>query len=233
MERVLEKLEGVEKALHRSNAASSSQSIPPSGPVIPLAALLPHNPVVSPARSDRPLPAGAGFVGADGGDPWAQFVPPRPLPAPRDLTVSARRAHAFAFPPAMKEVPTATLARLWSLAECLQSLELILLESHDSMILLESHDSMSVTPPSTFSKRPRAKCHTTASTLFSYVSSMQVAPSSGVVSANQLAVKALDLRALVATHGTPVDVVGAIASVVRQMWLTTHETLGELGADRM
>ncbi|CAI5487518.1 unnamed protein product [Closterium sp. Naga37s-1] len=71
MERVLEKLDGVEKALHRSNAASSSRSIPPSGRVAPLAALLPHNPVGSPARSDRPLPAGGGFVGAAGGDPWA------------------------------------------------------------------------------------------------------------------------------------------------------------------
>ncbi|CAI7914274.1 unnamed protein product [Closterium sp. NIES-54] len=122
MERVLKKLDGVEKALHRSHAGSSSQSAPPAAPVVPLTALLPHNPVGSPVCSDRPLPAGTGFVGAGGGDPWAQFVPPRPLPTPRDLAVSARRARTFAFPPLMKQVPTATLAHLWSLAECMLSL---------------------------------------------------------------------------------------------------------------
>ncbi|CAI7785348.1 unnamed protein product, partial [Closterium sp. NIES-54] len=120
MERVLKKLDGVEKALHRSHAGSSSQSAPPAAPVAPLAALLPHNPVGSLARSAHPLPAGTGFVGAGGGDPWAQFALPRPLPAPRDLAVSARRSRASAFPPQMKPVPTATLAHLWSLAECLK-----------------------------------------------------------------------------------------------------------------
>ncbi|CAI7869137.1 unnamed protein product [Closterium sp. NIES-54] len=224
MEQVLKKLDGVEKALHRSHAGSSSQSALPAAPVAPLAALLPHNPVGSPARSVRPLPAGTGFVGAGGGDPWAQFAPPRPLPAPRDLAVSARRSRASALPPQMKPVPTATLAHLWSLAECLQSLELILQESHGSML---------ETPPSTFSQMPRARCHAAASALFSFVSPLQVAPSPGVVSATLLAETALGLRTLVATRGTPVDVVGATASVVRQMWLTTREMLGELEADRM
>ncbi|CAI7773635.1 unnamed protein product [Closterium sp. NIES-53] len=214
----------LKKALHRSHAGSSSQSAPPAAPVAPLAALLPHNPVGSPARSVRPLPAGTGFVGAGGGDPWAQFAPPRPLPAPRDLAVSARRSRASAFPPQMKPVPTATLAHLWSLAECLQSLELILQESHGSML---------ETPPSTFSQMPRVTCHAAASALFSFVSPLQVAPSPGVVTATLLAETALGLRTLVATRGTPVDVVGATASVVRQMWLTTREMLGELEADRI
>ncbi|CAI5993124.1 unnamed protein product [Closterium sp. NIES-65] len=84
-------------------------------------------------RSERPLPTGIGFVGAGGGPPWAQFASPRPLPAPRDLAVSSHRARAYALLPPMKEVPTATLARLWSLAASLQSLERILQESFDSM----------------------------------------------------------------------------------------------------
>ncbi|CAI5983267.1 unnamed protein product [Closterium sp. NIES-64] len=84
---------------------------------------------------ERPLPAGMGFVGAGGGPPWAQFAPPRPLPAPRDLAVSSHRALASALLPPMKEVPTATLARLWSLAASRQSLERILQESFDSMPL--------------------------------------------------------------------------------------------------
>ncbi|CAI5932260.1 unnamed protein product [Closterium sp. NIES-65] len=86
-------------------------------------------------RHERPLPAGMGFVGAGGGPPWAQFAPPHPLPAPRDLRVSTHRARASALLPPMKEVPTATLARLWSLAASLQSLERILQESFDSMPL--------------------------------------------------------------------------------------------------
>ncbi|CAI7873530.1 unnamed protein product [Closterium sp. NIES-53] len=224
MEQVLKKLDGVEKALHRSHAGSSSQSAPPAAPVAPLTALLPHNPVESSARSARPLPAGTGFVGAGGGDPWALFAPPRPLPTPRDLAVSARRSRASAFPPQMKPVPTVTLAHLWSLAQCLQSLELIFQDSHGSML---------ETPPSTLSHMPRARCHAAASALFSYVSPLQVAPSPGVVSATQMAEKALDLRTLVATRGNPVDVVSATTSVVRQMWLTMRETLGELEADRL
>ncbi|CAI5982669.1 unnamed protein product [Closterium sp. NIES-65] len=82
---------------------------------------------------ERPLPAGMGFVGAGGGPPWAQFAPLRPLPAPRDLALSSHRARASALLPPMKEVPTATLARLWSLAASLQSLERTLEESFDSM----------------------------------------------------------------------------------------------------
>ncbi|CAI5951488.1 unnamed protein product [Closterium sp. NIES-65] len=97
--------------------------------------------------------AGAGFVGAGGGDPWAAYAPLRPRSPPRDLAVSSRRTRAAAVLPPMKEVPTVTLARLWSLAESLQSLELI---------LLESHGSMAVTPPSTFSQMPRARCHAAA-----------------------------------------------------------------------
>ncbi|CAI5978163.1 unnamed protein product [Closterium sp. NIES-65] len=224
LERVLRRLDGVEKALHRSNAEASSHSVPPAGPVVPLAALLPHNPEGSLARPGRPLPAGAGFVGAGGGDPWAAYAPLRPRSPPHDLAVSSRRTRAAGVLPPTKEVPTVTLARLWSLAESLQSLELI---------LLESHGSMAVTPPSTFSQMPRARCHAAASALFSYVSPLQVAPSPGVVSATQLAEKALDLKTLVGSRGTPVDVVGATASVVRLMWLTTRETLGELEADRM
>ncbi|CAI6002711.1 unnamed protein product [Closterium sp. NIES-65] len=216
LERVLRRLDGVEKALHRSNAEASSHSVLPAGPVVPLAALLPHNPEGSLARPGRPLPAGAGFVGAGGGDPWAAYAPLRPRSPPRDLAVSSRRTRAAAVLPRLKEVPTVTLARLWSLAESLQSLELI---------LLESHGSMAVTPPSTFSQMPRARCHAAASALFSYVSPLQVAPSPGVVSATQLAEKALDLKTLVGSRGTPVDVVGATASVVRLMWLTKRETL--------
>ncbi|CAI7856657.1 unnamed protein product [Closterium sp. NIES-54] len=113
------KVDGVEKALHRSHAGSSSQSAPPATPDAPFAVLLPHNLVGSPARSASPLPAGTGFVGAGGGDLWAQFASPRPLPAPRDLAVLARRSRVSAFPPQMKPVPTATLAHLWSLAGCL------------------------------------------------------------------------------------------------------------------
>ncbi|CAI5479245.1 unnamed protein product [Closterium sp. Yama58-4] len=224
MDRLFQRLDGVEKALHRVNAESSSQTAPPAAPVTPLAALLPHNPEGSLVRPGRPLPAGACFQGAGGGDPWGPFVPPRPALPPRDHAVTSRRARSTAALPPTKEVPTATLARLWSLAESLQSLE---------QILLESHGSMSVTPPSTFSQIPRAKCHAAASTLFAYVSPLQVAPSPGVVSATQLAEKALDLKTLVAARGTPVDVVGATASVVRLMWLTTREMLGELEADRM
>ncbi|CAI5962966.1 unnamed protein product [Closterium sp. NIES-64] len=139
---------------------------------------------------ERPLPAGMGFVGAGGGPPWAQFAPPRPLPAPRDLAVSSHRARASALLPPMKEVPTATLARLWSLAASLQSLERILQE-------------------------PGADCHAAASALFALVTPLQVAPSPGATSASQLADSALALRTLVAGRGTPVDVVGATVSVVR------------------
>ncbi|CAI5498713.1 unnamed protein product [Closterium sp. Naga37s-1] len=133
--RLLDRLDDVEKELHRSRAGSASPSAPRAAPVVPLSALLPHNPFGSPARSERPLPAGMGFVGAGGGPPWAQFAPPHPLPAPRDLAVSSHRARASALLPPMKEVPTATLARLWSLAASLQSLERILQESFDSMPL--------------------------------------------------------------------------------------------------
>ncbi|CAI5957936.1 unnamed protein product [Closterium sp. NIES-64] len=131
--RLLDRLDDVEKELRRSRARSASPSAPRAAPVVPLSVLLPHNPFGSPARSERPLPAGMGFVGAGGGPPWAQFAPPRPLPAPRDLAVSSHCARASALLPPMKEVPTATLARLWSLAASLQSLERILQESFDSM----------------------------------------------------------------------------------------------------
>ncbi|CAI7879266.1 unnamed protein product [Closterium sp. NIES-54] len=224
MERVLQKLDGVEKALHRSIAESSSHTAPLAAPVAPLAALLPHDPVGSLVRPGRPLPVGTGFVGTGGGVPWAHFARPRPRPPPRDLAVSSRHARTAVVLQPMKEVPTATLAHLWSLVECLQSLELILQESHGSML---------ETPPSTFSQMPRARCHVAASALFSYVSPLQVAPSPGVVSATLLAKRAMDRRTLVAMCGTPVDVVGTTASVVRQMWQTTREMLGELEADRM
>ncbi|CAI5484360.1 unnamed protein product [Closterium sp. Yama58-4] len=224
MERVLQRLDGVEEAIHRTKAESSSRPARPPAPAVPLAALLPHDPEGSLVRPGRPLPPGAGFVGAGGGDPWAPFVPPRPAPPPRDLAVSSRRARATAMAPLMKEVPTATLAHLWSLAESLQSLE---------QILLDSHGSMSLTPPSTFSELPRARCHAAASTLFAYVTPLQVAPSPGVVSATLLAERALDLKTIVGDRGTPVDVVGATASVVRLMWLAARKTLGELEADRM
>ncbi|CAI5956466.1 unnamed protein product [Closterium sp. NIES-64] len=148
MERVLQKLDGVEKALHSSIAESSSHTAPLAAPVAPLAALLPHDPVGSLVRPGRPLPAGTGFVGTGGGDPWAHFAPPRPRPPPRDLAVSSRHARTAVVLQPMKEVPTATLAHLWSLVECLQSLELILQESHSSML---------ETPPSTFSQMPRAR----------------------------------------------------------------------------
>ncbi|CAI5973616.1 unnamed protein product [Closterium sp. NIES-64] len=154
------------------------------------------------------LPAGMGFVGAGGGPPWAQFAPPRPLPAPRDLAVSSHRARASALLPPMKEVPTATLARLWSLAASLQSLERILQE-------------------------PGADCHAAASALFALVTPLQVAPSPGATSASQLADSALALRTLVAGRGTPVDVVGATVSVVRQLWLNTSGMLAAVEADRM
>ncbi|CAI5470305.1 unnamed protein product [Closterium sp. Yama58-4] len=157
MERVLQRLDGVEEAIHRTKAESSSRPARPPAPAVPLAALLPHDPEGSLVRPGRPLPAGAGFVGAGGGDPWSPFVPPRPVPPPRDLAVSSRRARATAMLPLKKEVPTATVAHLWALAESLQSLE---------QILLESHGSMSLTPPSTFSQLPRARCHAAASTLF-------------------------------------------------------------------
>ncbi|CAI7734088.1 unnamed protein product, partial [Closterium sp. NIES-54] len=147
MERVLQKLDGVEKALHRSIAESSSHTAPLAAPVAPLAALLPHDPVGSLVRPGRPLPAGTGFVGTGGGVPWAHFAPPRPRPPPRDLTMSSRHARTAVVLQPMKEVPTATLAHLWSMVECLQSLELILQESHGSML---------ETPPSTFSQMPRA-----------------------------------------------------------------------------
>ncbi|CAI5480421.1 unnamed protein product [Closterium sp. Yama58-4] len=120
MERVLQRLDGVEEANHRTKAESSSRPARPPAPDVPLAALLPHDPEGSLVRPSRPLPAGAGFVGAGGGDPWAPFVPPRPAPPPRDYVVSSRRAQASALMPAKKEVPTATLAHLWSLAESLQ-----------------------------------------------------------------------------------------------------------------
>ncbi|CAI5965601.1 unnamed protein product [Closterium sp. NIES-64] len=120
--RLLDRLDNVEKELRRSRAASASPSAPRAAPVVPLSALLPHNPFGSPARSEQPLPAGTGFVGAGGGPPWALFAPPRPLPAPRDLAVSSHRARAYALLPPMKEVPTATLARLWSLAASLRAL---------------------------------------------------------------------------------------------------------------
>ncbi|CAI5458074.1 unnamed protein product [Closterium sp. Yama58-4] len=219
MERVLQRLDGMEEAIHRTRAESSSRPARPPAPVVPLAALLPHDPEGSLVRPGRPLPAGAGFVGAGGGDPWAPFVPPRPAPPPRDYAVSSRRARASSGLPAMKEVPTATLAHLWLLAECLQGLE---------VVLVESHGSMSVTPPSMFSQMPRARCHAAASAIFSYVSPLQAAPLPGVVSATQLAEKALDLKTLVGDRGTPVDVVGATASVVRLMWLTTREMLAEV-----
>ncbi|CAI5473483.1 unnamed protein product [Closterium sp. Yama58-4] len=220
----MDRVDGVEKALHRSKAESSSQAARPAAPVAPLAALLPHNPVGSLVHPGSPLPAGTGFVGAGGGDPWAPYVPPRLVPPPRDFAVSARRARRYAVPPAKKEVSTATLAHLWAIAECLQSLE---------VVLVESHGSMSLTPPSMFSQMPRARCHAAASTLFAYVSPLQVAPSPGVVSATLLAERALDLKTLVGDRGTPVDVVGATASVVRLLWMTTREMLGELEADRM
>ncbi|CAI5987163.1 unnamed protein product [Closterium sp. NIES-65] len=120
--RLLDRLDNVEKELRRSRAASASPSTPRAAPVVPLSALLPHNPFGSPARSEQPLPAGTGFVGAGGGPPWALFAPPRPLPAPRDLAVSSHRARVYALLPPMKEVPTATLARLWSLAASLRAL---------------------------------------------------------------------------------------------------------------
>ncbi|CAI5477478.1 unnamed protein product [Closterium sp. Yama58-4] len=224
MERVLQRLDGVDEAIHRTKAESSSRPARPPAPAVPLAALLPHDPEGSLVRPGRPLPPGAGFVGAGGGDPWAPFVPPRPAPPPRDLAVSSHRARATALLPLKKEVPTATLAHLWSLAESLQSLE---------QILRESHGSMSLTPPSTFSQLPRARCHAAASTLFAYVTPLHIAPSSGVVSATLLAERALDLNTIVGDRGTPVDVVGATASVVRSLWLTARETLGELEADRM
>ncbi|CAI6008734.1 unnamed protein product [Closterium sp. NIES-65] len=123
MERVLQKLDGVEKALHRSIAESSSHTAPLAAPVAPLTALLPHNPVGSLVRLGRLLPAGTGFVGTD-------------------LAVSSRHARTAVVLQPMKEEPTATLAHLWSLVECLQSLELILQESHGSML---------ETPPCTFS----------------------------------------------------------------------------------
>ncbi|CAI5529782.1 unnamed protein product [Closterium sp. Naga37s-1] len=131
--RLLDRLDDVEKELRRSRAGSALPSAPRAAPVVPLSTLLPHNPFGSPARSERPLPAGMGFVGAGGGPPWAQFAPPRPLPAPRDLAVSSHCARTSALLPPMKEVPTATLARLWSLAASLKSLERILQESFDSM----------------------------------------------------------------------------------------------------
>ncbi|CAI5954938.1 unnamed protein product [Closterium sp. NIES-64] len=123
MEHLLQKPDGVEKALHRLNVESSPHTAPPAASAAPLAALLPHDPVGSLVRPDRLLPARAGFVGAGGGDPWAHFVPPHPAPPPRDLAVSSRRARASAMLPVKKEVPTTTLAQLWSLAECLQKME--------------------------------------------------------------------------------------------------------------
>ncbi|CAI5488850.1 unnamed protein product [Closterium sp. Naga37s-1] len=202
--RLLDRLDDVEKELRRSRARSASPSAPRAAPVVPLSALLPHNPFGSPARSERPLPAGMGFVGAGGGLPWAQFAPPRPLPDPRDLAVTSHRARASALLPPMKEVPTATLARLWSLAASLQSLE---------RILQESFDSMPVSPPSRFSQKPRADCHAAASALFALVTPLQVEPSPGATSASQLADSALALRTLVAGPGTPVDVVGATVNL--------------------
>ncbi|CAI7861234.1 unnamed protein product [Closterium sp. NIES-53] len=222
--RLLDRLDDVEKELRRSRAGSATPSAPRAAPVVPLSALLPHNPFGSPARSERPLPAGMGFVGAGGGLPWAHFASPRPLPAPRDLAVSSHRARAFALLPPMKEVPTATLARLWSLAASLQSLE---------RILQESFDSMPVSPPSRFSQKPRADCHAAASALFALVAPLQVAPSAGATSASQLADSALALRTLVAGPGTPVDVVGATVSVVRQLWLNASGMLAAVEADRM
>ncbi|CAI5497869.1 unnamed protein product [Closterium sp. Naga37s-1] len=222
--RLLDRLDDVEKKLRRSRAGSASPSAPRAAPVVPLSALLPHNPFGSPARSERPLPAGMGFVGAGGGPPWAQFAPPRPLPAPRDLAVSSHRARASALLPLMKEVPTATLARLWSLAASLQSLE---------RILQESFDSMPMSPTSRFSQKPRADCHAAASALFALVTPLQVAPSPGATSASQLADSALALRTLVAGPGTPVDVVGATVSVVRQLWLNTSGMLAAVEADRI
>ncbi|CAI5534962.1 unnamed protein product [Closterium sp. Naga37s-1] len=196
--RLLDRLDDVEKELRRSRAGSASPSAPRAVPVVPLSALLPHNPFGSPARSERPLPAGMGFVGAGGGPPWAQFAPPCPLPAPRDLALSSHRARTSAFPPPMKKVTMATLARLWSLAASLQGLE---------RILQESYDSMPVSPPSRFSQKPRADCHAAASALFALVTPLQVEPSPGATSASQLADSALALRTLVAGPGTPVDVV--------------------------
>ncbi|CAI6011631.1 unnamed protein product [Closterium sp. NIES-65] len=222
--RLLDRLDDVEKELRRSRAGSASPSAPLAAPVVPLSALLPHNPFGSPARSERPLVVGMGFVGAGGEPPWAQFAPPRPLPAPRDLRVSTHRARASALLPPMKEVPTATLARLCWLAASLQSLE---------QILQESFDSMPVSPPSRFSQKPRADCHAAASALFALVTPLQVAPSPGATSASQLADSALALRTLVAGPGTPVDVVGATVSVVRQLWLNTSGMLAAVEADRM
>ncbi|CAI5960668.1 unnamed protein product [Closterium sp. NIES-65] len=222
--RLLGRLDDVEKELCRSRAGSASPSAPRAAPVVPLSALLPHNPFGSPARSERPLPAGTGFVGAGGGPPWAQFALPRPLPAPCDLAVSSHHARTYALLPPMKEVPTATLARLWSLEASLQGLE---------RILQESFDSMPVSPPSRFSQKPRADCHVAASALFALVMPLQVAPSPGATSASQLADSALALRTLVAGPGTPVDVVGATVSVVRQLWLNTSGMLAAVEADRM
>ncbi|CAI7895465.1 unnamed protein product [Closterium sp. NIES-53] len=222
--RLLDRLDDVEEELRRSRAGSATPSAPRAAPVVPLSALLPHNPFGSPVRSERPLPVGMGFAGAGGGPPWAHFAPPRPFPAPRDLAVSSHRARAFALLPPMKEVPTATLARLWSLAASLQSLE---------RILQESFDSMPVSPPSRFSQKPRADCHAAASALFALVAPLQVVPSAGATSASQLADSALALRTLVAGPGTPVDVVGATVSVVRQLWLNTSGMLAAVEADRM
>ncbi|CAI5989354.1 unnamed protein product [Closterium sp. NIES-64] len=50
---------------------------------------------------------------------------------------------------------------------------------------------------------------------------------------SQLADSALALRMLVAGPGTPVDVVGATVSVVRQLWLNTSGMLAAVEADRM
>ncbi|CAI7920895.1 unnamed protein product [Closterium sp. NIES-54] len=97
--RLLDRLDDVEKEPRRSRAGSATPSAPRAAPVVPLSALLPHNPFGSPARSERPLPVGMGFVGAGGGPPWAHFAPPRPFPAPRDLAVSSHRARAFSQKP--------------------------------------------------------------------------------------------------------------------------------------
>ncbi|CAI7747394.1 unnamed protein product [Closterium sp. NIES-54] len=61
----------------------------------------------SPAPVDRLLHGEGRFVGAGGGPAWAQFVPPCPLCAPRDLDVSSVRARASATGPAAPAAPAA------------------------------------------------------------------------------------------------------------------------------
>ncbi|CAI7854848.1 unnamed protein product [Closterium sp. NIES-54] len=164
------------------------------------------------------------FVGSGGGGARGAFVPPRrfadapsmqpppPLPVP-----------PVALATGVAEVPTATLAQLWRLVECQRALTLILVNSH--FAILQS-------PGSTLGREARADCLAAAAQLAFLLLPVLGAPAMGGVAVSELDATVQGLTAHLQAGGG-IEIVGATALVVQQLWRTMRGILATVDAHLM